>query len=202
MTPVPTRFREGNGHSLRWKSGWERAMSETGSAPSSGEGSGSSGSGGDQTSDPGKTGAVQEVAKNEAMFAQLPIDVIGLICDQLDQKSRLAVLSVNKAFANIGVIRQKVEADAQDHVMESFKTVGGWEATRNALPNFLTTRYRTEYRRTQGTGRQPIIRILPMIILAGLAASQRMSSTLLPPCISRHRQRAGWTPITKPSLKE
>lgn len=120
-------------------------MSETGSAPPPGEGSGSSGSGGGQTSDPGKTGAVQEIARNEASFAKLPADVIGLICDQLDQKSRLAILSVNKAFSNNSTIRQKVEADAQDHVMLSFKEVGGWEATGKALPGFLTARYRNEY---------------------------------------------------------
>lgn len=118
-------------------------MSETGSAPAAAEGSG--GNGGDQTSDPGKTGAVQEVATNEAMFAKLPADMIGLICDQLDQKSRLAILSVNKAFANIGAVRAKVEADAQDQVMLAFKAVGGWDASGKALPGFLTTRYRNEY---------------------------------------------------------
>lgn len=123
-------------------------MSETGSAPSSSAGEGSGGSGSGQTSDPGKSGAVQEIATNEAMFAKLPADVIGLICDQLDQKSRLAILGVNRASNKIGAVRRKVEAyekGAQDHVANSLATGGVWEKYRNDLPGLLGGIHDTPY---------------------------------------------------------
>lgn len=123
-------------------------MSETGSAPSSGDGSGTGGAGGDQTSDPGKTGAVQEIATNEAMFAKLPADMIGLICEQLDQKSRLAILSVNKASGKIGAVRRAVEGyekEAQNRVANSLAAVGSPEDYRNRLPDLLGTIHDNRY---------------------------------------------------------
>ncbi|MBR0667745.1 hypothetical protein GXW71_25540 [Roseomonas hellenica] len=122
-------------------------MSETGSAPPPSEGSGSSGSGGDQTSDPGKTGAVQEIARNEATFAKLPGDVIGLICDQLDQKSRLALLSVNKTYNTIGAVRRKVdgyEKEAQDRVANSLVAAGSPE-NYSKLPALLGAIHDSRY---------------------------------------------------------
>lgn len=124
-------------------------MSETGSAPAADEGSGGNGAGGDQTSDPGKTGAVQEIATNEAMFAKLPADMIGLICEQLDQKSRLAILSVNKASNKIGAVRRKVEGyekEAQDRVANSLAGAAGIpEDHRKKLPELLGMIHDTRY---------------------------------------------------------
>lgn len=122
-------------------------MSETGSAPAAAEGSGGNGSG-DQTGDPGKTGAVQEVARNEAMLRRLPPDMIGLICDQLDQKSRLAILSVNKASNAIPTVRRKVEEyekAAQDRVANSLAAAGSLQEYRNNLPGLLSTIHNNRY---------------------------------------------------------
>lgn len=118
-------------------------MSETGSAPASGEGSGNNSSGGGQTNDPGKTGAVQEVATNEALLKKIVPDLIGVICDNLDQQSRLNMLSANRASSKIERIRQKTEGEAEARALQFLKQRG--DISNNTLSSYLNEHYESTY---------------------------------------------------------